>query len=102
MSNIEPQNINEALVDPDWVTTMLYELNQFIHNNMWILVDRPLNKKVIGTKWVLKNKLDVNRNVTRNMARLVAKGYVQCEGIDYDKTFAQLQDSKSFNCFLST
>ncbi|GJW70655.1 retrovirus-related pol polyprotein from transposon TNT 1-94 [Tanacetum coccineum] len=43
---------------------------------------------IIGTKWVFKNKLDENGIVSRNKARLVAQGYNQQEGIDYDETYA--------------
>nr|GEZ64412.1 copia protein [Tanacetum cinerariifolium] len=44
--------------------------------------------KIIGTKWVLRNKLDENGIVSRNKARLVSQGYNQQEGIDYDETYA--------------
>ncbi|GKC58685.1 retrovirus-related pol polyprotein from transposon TNT 1-94 [Tanacetum coccineum] len=43
---------------------------------------------IIGTKWVFRNKLDENGIVSRNKARLVAQGYNQQEGIDYDETYA--------------
>jgi hypothetical protein len=43
---------------------------------------------VIGTKWVFKNKQDENGVVTRNKARLVAQGFAQIEGMDYEDTFA--------------
>ena len=49
---------------------------------------RPKNHPVIGTKRVLKSKLDDKRKVIRNKARLVAKGYSQVEGIDYNETYA--------------
>ena len=54
---------------------MQEELNQFETNNVWTLVSRPLDHPIIGTKWVLKNKLDKNDNIIRNKVRLVAKGY---------------------------
>ena len=52
------------------------------------LVPRPEDKNVIGNKWVFRNKLDENGEVTRNKARLVYKVYAQEEGIDYVETFA--------------
>ncbi|GJW91300.1 putative ribonuclease H-like domain-containing protein [Tanacetum coccineum] len=51
------------------------------------LVDLPKGKHVIGTKWVYRNKKDEKRIVVRNKARLVAQGYTQEEGIDYDEVF---------------
>ena len=44
--------------------------------------------KIIGLKWVFRNKLDEDGVITRNKARLVAKAYNQEEGIDYGETFA--------------
>lgn len=45
-------------------------------------------KNVIGTKWVFRNKLNEDGQVTKNKSRLVCKGYAQVEGIDFEKTFA--------------
>jgi hypothetical protein len=50
------------------------------------LVERPNDYNVIGTKWVFKNKQDQDGIVVRNKARLVAQGYTQVEGLDYDET----------------
>ncbi|GJT77258.1 putative ribonuclease H-like domain-containing protein [Tanacetum coccineum] len=52
---------------------------------VWILVDLPYGKKEIGTKWVFKNKRDERSIVVKNEARLVAQGFKQEEGIDYDE-----------------
>ena len=49
---------------------------------------KPHNYRIIGTKWVFRNKLDENGIVIRKKARLVAKGYNHEEGIDYEETFA--------------
>jgi hypothetical protein len=52
------------------------------------LVPRPLDHNVIDTKWVFKNKSDEHGTVIGNRARLVAQGYTQIEGVDFDETFA--------------
>ncbi|GJW09268.1 putative ribonuclease H-like domain-containing protein [Tanacetum coccineum] len=57
-------------------------------NKVWTLVDLPNGKRAIGTKWVFKNKKDERGIVVKNKARLVAQGYTQEEGIDYDEVFA--------------
>ncbi|GJT38095.1 retrovirus-related pol polyprotein from transposon TNT 1-94 [Tanacetum coccineum] len=88
ISIIEPKNVDEALTDESWIVVMLEELNQFIANDIWELVPQPRNMTIIGTKWVFRNKLDENGIVSRNKARLVAQGYNQQEGIDYDETYA--------------
>ncbi|GKA24774.1 retrovirus-related pol polyprotein from transposon TNT 1-94 [Tanacetum coccineum] len=92
ISTIEPKNVNEALGDKSWIVAMQEELNQFIANDVWELVPQPKNMTIIGTKWVFRNKLDENGIVSRNKARLVAQGYNQQEGIDYDETYARLLD----------
>ncbi|GJX16419.1 putative ribonuclease H-like domain-containing protein [Tanacetum coccineum] len=57
---------------------------------LWILVDLPYGKRAIGTKWVYRNKKDKRGVVVRNKARLVAQGYRQEEGIDYDEVVKAL------------
>ncbi|GJR56466.1 retrovirus-related pol polyprotein from transposon TNT 1-94 [Tanacetum coccineum] len=63
-------------------------INQFIANDVWELVPHPKSTTIIGTKWVYRNKLDENGIVSRNKARLVAQGYNQQKGINYDETYA--------------
>ena len=67
---------------------MQEELNQFERNEVWELVPRPNDQSVIGTKWVFRNKMNENGIIVRNKARLVAQGYNQQEGIDYEDTFS--------------
>ncbi|CAM8933228.1 unnamed protein product [Rhodiola kirilowii] len=88
VSLVEPSSVQEALKDPDWVQAMHEELHQFERNKVWRLVPRPKDRKIIGTRWIFRNKRDEKGAVVRNKARLVVKGYNQQEGIDYDETFA--------------
>nr|GEW83145.1 retrovirus-related Pol polyprotein from transposon TNT 1-94 [Tanacetum cinerariifolium] len=76
-----------ALKHESWVIDMQEELNQFISNDVWELVPNPKDMTIIGTKWLFRNKLDENGVVSRNKANLVAQGYNQQEGIDYDGTY---------------
>jgi hypothetical protein len=52
----EPKKIEDALKDSDWVNAMHEELNNFIRNQVWELIERLKNYNVIGTKWVFRNK----------------------------------------------
>ena len=88
MSLIEPKNVSEASQEADWIIAMQSELNEFERNKVWNLVPAPQDKSIIGTRWVFRNKLDENGKVIRNKAWLVAQGYNQEEGIDYEETFA--------------
>ncbi|GJQ89416.1 putative ribonuclease H-like domain-containing protein [Tanacetum coccineum] len=84
----KPKKVIHTLADPSWVEAMQEELLQFRLQKVWTLVDLPNGKRAIGTKWVFRNKKDERGIVVRNKARLVAQGYTQEEGIDYDKVFA--------------
>ncbi|XP_059623189.1 uncharacterized protein LOC132266352 [Cornus florida] len=88
IAQFEPKNVDEALQSSDWLMAMQEELLQFVKNDVWELVSRPSDVNIIGTKWIFKNKLDEHGLVMRNKARLVAQGYTQVEGIDFDETFA--------------
>nr|GEU42304.1 copia protein [Tanacetum cinerariifolium] len=88
------------LENESWIIVMQEALNKFIANDVWELVSQPKNMTIKGTKWVYRNKLDENGIVSRNKARLVAQGYNQQEGIDYDETYApvaSLEAILSFN-----
>ncbi|GJS25126.1 retrovirus-related pol polyprotein from transposon TNT 1-94 [Tanacetum coccineum] len=67
VSRTEPKNIKEAIADSTWIESM---------------------QNVINLKWLWKNKRDEENTVIRNKSRLVAKGYDQKEGIDFEESFA--------------
>ncbi len=101
ISQIEPRSINEAIIDESWIEAMKEELHQFEKNEVWNLVPFPKDHSIIGTRWVFRNKLDENGKVVRNKARLVAQGYNQQEGIDYDETFAPVARLEAIRILLA-
>ncbi|GKC56132.1 putative ribonuclease H-like domain-containing protein, partial [Tanacetum coccineum] len=80
---------------------MQEELLQFKIQKVWILVDLPFGKKAIATKWVYRNKKDERGVVVRNKVRLVAQGYRQEEGIDYDEVFAPVARIEAIRIFFA-
>ena len=76
-------------------------LNNFLENNVWTFVPRPKNTNIIGTKWIFKNKSDEFGNNIRNRARLVAQGYTQVEGIDFDETLTPIARLESVRLLLA-
>ncbi|GJU10635.1 retrovirus-related pol polyprotein from transposon TNT 1-94 [Tanacetum coccineum] len=76
-------------------------LNQFYRNKVWTLVPLPNGKIAIGSKWVYINKKDKHDTTTKNKARLVAQGYSQEEGIDYNETFSPVARMKAIMIFLA-
>ncbi|GJU59009.1 ribonuclease H-like domain-containing protein [Tanacetum coccineum] len=101
LSQFEPRKVTEALEDGSWVEAMQEELLQFKLQQVWVLVDLPYGAKVIGTKWVYRNKKDERGVVVRNKARLVAQGHRQEEGIDYDEVFAPVARIEAIRLFLA-
>ncbi|GKE25843.1 putative ribonuclease H-like domain-containing protein, partial [Tanacetum coccineum] len=98
---IEPKKISQALEGESWVDVMQEELLQLKIQKVWILVDLPFGKRAIGKKWVYKNKKDERGVVDRNNARLVAHGYKQEEGIDYDEVFDPMARIEAIRIFLA-
>ena len=88
LSQVEPTKVEDALQDESWVEAMHNELHQFQRNDVWTLVPRLEGVNIIGTKWIFPNKTDEEGNVIRNKVRLVAQGYTQVKGVDFDETFA--------------
>ncbi|GJZ88261.1 gag-pol polyprotein [Tanacetum coccineum] len=84
VSRTEPKNMKEAMADSAWIKAMQEELHQFDRLDVWELVDRPVCKNVINMKWIWKNKHDERNTIIHNKACLVAKGYAQKEGINFE------------------
>ncbi|CAL2276373.1 unnamed protein product [Prunus armeniaca] len=84
----KPESFDEAATDEAWRKAMENEISMIEKNQTWELVNRPFDKPVIGVKWVYKTKLNLDGSIQKNKAKLVAKGYAQKPGIDYNETFA--------------
>ncbi|GJX16644.1 putative ribonuclease H-like domain-containing protein [Tanacetum coccineum] len=100
VSRTESKNIKEAMADSAWIKATQKEIYQFERLDVWELVDRPLCKNVINMKWLWKNKRDEENTVIRNKACLVAKGYGQQEGIDFEELFALVARLEAVRLFV--
>ena len=84
----EPLSVKQALSEPRWVSAINTEYDALLKNKTWHLVPAPRGKNVIGSKWVFKVKRKADGSIDRYKARLVALGYRQQYGIDYEDTFS--------------
>ena len=101
LSQVEPTKVEEAFQDESWVEAMNDKLLQFQRNDVWTLIPRPEGEHTIGTKWIFRNKTDEQGDVIRNKARLVAQGYSQMEGVDYDETFSPVARMETIRILLA-
>ena len=100
----EPSRYSEAVNGPEashWKKAIESEYNSLIQCNTWKLVRLPTGRKAIGCKWVFKKKYNSKGLIERYKARLVALGYAQVEGIDYDETFAPVARFTSIRLVLA-
>jgi len=100
----EPQNIEEALTcenTMDWECVMQEEYDSLMTNNTWTLVPLPTGRKPISYKWVFKIKQGTNGEVECYKDRLVARGFTQTYGVDYNETFALVAKFTSIRCILA-
>ncbi|KAI3665021.1 hypothetical protein L6452_43637 [Arctium lappa] len=101
LSQLEPKKAHDAMKESSWIEAMQEELLQFKLQDVWDLVDLPKGHRAIDTKWIFRNKRDERGIVIRNKARLVAQGYTQEEGIDYEEVFAPVARIEAIRLFLA-
>ncbi|GKA08813.1 retrovirus-related pol polyprotein from transposon TNT 1-94 [Tanacetum coccineum] len=101
VSTVEPKNIKEAMANSAWIEAMQDELHQFDRLQVWEHVDKPFGKTVIKLKLLWKNKKDEDQTVIRNKVRLVAKGYAQEKGIDFEESFAPVARLEAVRIFVA-
>ncbi|WVZ64847.1 hypothetical protein U9M48_014314 [Paspalum notatum var. saurae] len=99
-STEEPPSFAAAEQDESWWQAMLEEMSSIQENQTWELVDPPANCRPIGLKWVYKVKRDERGEVVWHKARLVARGFVQREEINFEEVFAPVARMESVRLVL--
>ncbi|GKB36027.1 retrovirus-related pol polyprotein from transposon TNT 1-94 [Tanacetum coccineum] len=101
LSSVKPKTYKEALEESCWIEAIQEELHEFEHLEVWELVPRPEHVMIITLKWIFKVKLDELGGVLKNKARLVARGYRQEEGIDFEESFAPVARLEVVRIFIA-
>ncbi|GJV76640.1 retrovirus-related pol polyprotein from transposon TNT 1-94, partial [Tanacetum coccineum] len=101
LTSVEPKNYKDALTQACWIEAMQEELNEFERLEVWELVPRPEKVMVITLKWIYRVKLDELGGILKNKASLVARGYHQEEGIDFEESFALVARLDAIRIFLA-
>jgi hypothetical protein len=104
LDNDEPATFKESMMGPDsvkWQKAMKSEIESMYENQVWSLVDPPEGSRPIECKWIYKKKTDADENVSIYKSRLIAKGFQQIQGIDYDETFSPVAMLKSIRILLA-
>lgn len=88
LEHSDPETFEEAVKEERWRDAMDAEIKSIERNNTWELTVLPSGVKKIGVKWIYKTKLKENGEIDKFKARLVARGYSQKFGVDYNEVFA--------------
>nr|GFB99868.1 integrase, catalytic region, zinc finger, CCHC-type, peptidase aspartic, catalytic [Tanacetum cinerariifolium] len=101
LSKIEPKNFKSAIIEDCWFQAMQDEIHEFDRIQVWELVPQPDRVMIIVLKWIYKVKLDEYGDVLKNKAWLVAKGYHQEEGIDFEECVAPVARIEEIRIFIA-
>ena len=97
----EPPTFVLAERDANWRRVMLEEMKAIEDNGTWELVDPSAGCRPIGLKWVYKVKQNERGAIVKYKARLVARGFVQREGVDFEEVFAPVARMESVRLLLA-
>ncbi|GJQ92965.1 retrovirus-related pol polyprotein from transposon TNT 1-94 [Tanacetum coccineum] len=101
LSNVEQKNFKSAFTEDCWFQAMQDEIHEFDRLDVWELVPPPDCAMIIALKWIYKVKHDEYGDVLKNKARLIAKGYRQEEGLDFEESFTPVARIEAIRIFLS-
>ena len=104
-TSTDPASYKEAMLSTDcenWKIAMKEEYDSLMKNHTWELVERPKNQRLIGCKWIFKTKPEIpGIEKGRYKAMLVAKGFSQKEGVDYNEIFSPVVKHTSIRVILA-
>jgi hypothetical protein len=105
LESFDDLSIQEALSGSEaasWREAMDSEYQSLIENGTWYLVPPPTDRKLVSCKWLLRKKFNADGTISRYKARLVARGFSQVPGMDYNETFSPVLRITSFRALLAT
>ena len=103
-ANADPLTYQQAIHSLDsfrWIEAIQNEINSLSANNTWEVTDIPPDRKLISSRWVFKKKYLPSGLIDKYKARLVARGFTQKEGVDYEETFSPTLRYESLRLLLS-
>ncbi|GKC40326.1 retrovirus-related pol polyprotein from transposon TNT 1-94 [Tanacetum coccineum] len=89
------------MTEPSWIDAMQEEIHEFERLQVWELVSCPDKVMLIKLKWIYKVKTDEFGGVLKNKARLVAQGFRQEEGIDFEESFTPVARIEAIRIFVA-
>ncbi|GKE04496.1 retrovirus-related pol polyprotein from transposon TNT 1-94 [Tanacetum coccineum] len=101
LTSVEPKNFKQAMTKPSWIDAMQEEIHEFQRLEVWVLVPCPGKVLLIKLKWIYKVKMDEFGGVLKNKARLVAQGFRQEEGINFEESFAPVARIEAIRIFVA-
>ncbi|KAJ9555155.1 LOW QUALITY PROTEIN: hypothetical protein OSB04_009769 [Centaurea solstitialis] len=96
-----PRSTAQAMCDPHWRAAMDAEMAPILSNYTWDLVPKPSDANIVGNRWLFRHKFDSNGRLERYKARLVAQGFSQQPGLDFDDTFSPVVKPATIRTVLS-
>ena len=100
-TTIIPNTVSEALTKREWKDAMREEMNALEMNKTWEIIERSKGKTIVDCKWIFTLKYKADGSLERHKPRLVAKGYTQAYGVDYQETFAPIAKMNTVRILLS-
>ncbi|GKC04409.1 retrovirus-related pol polyprotein from transposon TNT 1-94 [Tanacetum coccineum] len=101
LTSVAPKNFKEALLESSWIDAIQEEIHEFKRLDVWELIPCPYLAMIIKLKWIFKVNQDEFGRVLKNKARIVAKGYRQKEGIDFEESFTPVARIEAIRIFIA-